>query len=252
MIAIVLVILVVYLFLQGWRATLIPLLAVPVSLVGTFVLFPLFGFSINTLSLFGLVLAIGLVVDDAIVVVEGVERHIEEGLAPKDAALKAMEEISGPVIGIALVLSAVFVPTAFIPGITGRLYQQFAVTIAISVILSAFNALTLSPALGRAAAAAESNASRGLLRRFFDWFNRVFERATDGYVRWSGVLIRKSALSWSLLLAIRRRCWLLRAVECPSAFCRTRTRATSTSIVQLPNAASLERTTRSPLTWKKS
>ncbi len=126
---------------------MIPLLAVPVSLVGTFVLFPLFGFSINTLSLFGLVLAIGLVVDDAIVVVEGVERHIEEGLTPKNAALKAMEELSGPVVGIALVLSAVFVPTAFIPGITGRLYQQFAVTIAISVLLSAFNALTLSPAL---------------------------------------------------------------------------------------------------------
>ena len=146
-IALVLVILVVYIFLQGWRATLIPLLAVPVSLVGTFALFPLFGFSINTLSLFGLVLAIGLVVDDAIVVVEGVERHIEEGMTPKDAALKAMEELSGPVVGIALVLSAVFVPTAFIPGITGRLYQQFAVTIAISVLLSAFNALTLSPAL---------------------------------------------------------------------------------------------------------
>src|SRR5580693_2016145 len=136
-IAIVLVLIVVFVFLQGWRATLIPLLAVPVSLVGTFIFFPLFG----------LVLAIGLVVDDAIVVVEAVERHIEDGLAPKAAALKAMEEISGPVIGIALVLSAVFVPTAFIPGITGRLYQQFAVTIAISVILSAFNALTLSPAL---------------------------------------------------------------------------------------------------------
>src|SRR5213594_1363522 len=147
LIAIVLVTLVVYLFLQGWRATMIPLLAVPVSLIGTFVLFPAFGFSINTLSLFGLVLAIGLVVDDAIVVVEAVERHIEEGLAPKAAAIKAMDEISGPVVGIALVLSAVFIPTAFIPGITGRLYQQFAVTIAISVILSAFNALTLSPAL---------------------------------------------------------------------------------------------------------
>src|SRR6201997_3913524 len=147
LIAIVLVILVVYLFLQDWRATFIPLLAVPVSLIGTFILFPLFGFSINTLSMFGLVLAIGLVVDDAIVVVEGVQRHIEEGLNPKDAARKAMDELSGPVIGIALVLSSVFVPTAFIPGITGRLYQQFAVTIAIAVILSAFNALTLSPAL---------------------------------------------------------------------------------------------------------
>src|SRR5579871_2422973 len=147
LIAIVLVTIVVYIFLQGWRATLIPLLAVPVSLIGTFVFFPAFGFSINTLSLFGLVLAIGLVVDDAIVVVEAVERHIEDGLAPKEAALRAMQEISGPVVGIALVLSAVFIPTAFIPGITGRLYQQFAVTIAISVILSAFNALTLSPAL---------------------------------------------------------------------------------------------------------
>src|SRR5262245_13412580 len=147
LIAIGLVIVVVYIFLQGWRATLIPLLAVPVSLVGTFVLFPVFGFSINTLSLFGLVLAIGLVVDDAIVVVEAVEHHIEEGMSPKDATLKAMEEISGPVVGIALVLSAVFIPTAFIPGITGRLYQQFALTIAISVLLSAFNALTLSPAL---------------------------------------------------------------------------------------------------------
>src|SRR5580700_4111609 len=146
-IAVVLVIAVVYVFLQGWRATLIPLLAVPVALIGTFVFFPLFGVSVNTLSLFGLVLAIGLVVDDAIVVVEAVERHIEDGMTPKEAAVKAMEELSGPVIGIALVLSAVFVPTAFIPGITGRLYQQFAVTIAISVILSAFNALTLSPAL---------------------------------------------------------------------------------------------------------
>ena len=146
-IAIVLVAIVVYLFLQSWRATLIPLLAVPVSLIGTFVFFPLFGFSVNTLSLFGLVLAIGLVVDDAIVVVEAVQRKIEEGLDPKTASLKAMEEISGPLVGIALVLATVFVPTIFIPGITGRLYQQFAATIAISVILSAFNALTLSPAL---------------------------------------------------------------------------------------------------------
>src|SRR5258705_9145977 len=145
-IALALVIFVVYLFLQDWRATLIPTLAVPVSLIGTFVLFPLFGFSINTLSMLGLVLAIGLVVDDAIVVVEGVQRHIEEGLDPKDAARKAMEELSGPVVGIALVLAAVFGPTAFIPGITCRLYQQFALTIAISVLLSAFNCLTLRPA----------------------------------------------------------------------------------------------------------
>ena len=145
--ALALVMLVVFIFLQGWRAALIPLFAVPVSLVGTFALFPLLGFSINTLSLFGLVLAIGLVVDDAIVVVEAVEHHIEEGMSPKDATLKAMEEVSGPVVAIALILSAVFLPTVFIPGITGRLYQQFAVTIAISVLISAFNALTSSPAL---------------------------------------------------------------------------------------------------------
>src|SRR5881409_3946663 len=187
-IAILLVIFVIYIFLQDWRATLIPLLAVPVSLVGTFVFFPLFGFSINTLSLFGLVLAIGLVVDDAIVVVEAVERHIEAGLAPKAAALKAMEEISGPLVGIALVLSAVFVPTVFIPGITGRLYQQFAVTIAISVVLSAFNALTLSPALS-ALLLKPRRESHGLLRRFFDGFNRLFARATNGYLRLSGALI---------------------------------------------------------------
>src|SRR5436190_2201639 len=198
-IAIILVIIVVYIFLQGWRATLIPLLAVPVSLVGTFMFFPIFGFSVNTLSLFGLVLAIGLVVDDAIVVVEAVERHIEEGLGPKAAALKAMEEISGPVVGIALVLSAVFIPTAFIPGITGRLYQQFAVTIAISVILSAFNALTLSPALA-ALLLRPKTESRGPLRRFFDWFNRQFGRATDGYVRWSGALIRKSGVALVMLV----------------------------------------------------
>src|SRR5580698_5041421 len=199
-IAIGLVILVVYIFLQGVRATLIPLLAVPVSLVGTFLFFPLFGFTINTLSLFGLVLAIGLVVDDAIVVVEGVERHIEEDLRPKEAAFKAMEELSGPVIGIALVLSAVFVPTAFIPGITGRLYQQFAVTIAISVILSAFNALTLSPALS-ALLLRPRTESRGPLGAFFRWFNRMFERATNGYVRVSGALLRKSAIVFILLAA---------------------------------------------------
>src|SRR5208282_5419126 len=194
LIAIVLVIIVVYIFLQGWRATLIPLLAVPVSLVGTFIFFPAFGFSINTLSLFGLVLAIGLVVDDAIVVVEAVERHIENGVAPKEAAFRAMEEISGPVIGIALVLSAVFVPTAFIPGITGRLYQQFAVTIAISVILSAFNALSLSPALA-ALILKPKVESKGLLARFFGWFNRMFGLATEKYVSLSGVLIRRSVVA---------------------------------------------------------
>ena len=240
-IALILVILVVYLFLQGWRSTLIPLLAVPVSLVGTFVLFPLFGFSINTLSLFGLVLAIGLVVDDAIVVVEGVERHIEEGMTPKAAALKAMEELSGPVVGIALVLSAVFVPTAFIPGITGRLYQQFAVTIAISVLLSAFNALTLSPALA-ALLLRPKEPSRGLLRRFFDWFNRVFARATDGYVRWSGVLVQKTIVV-VVLLAIFGIAAVFFANRVPTSFLPDEDQGYAFVNVQLPNGASLERTT---------
>jgi HAE1 family hydrophobic/amphiphilic exporter-1 len=239
-IAVVLVILVVYLFLQDWRATLIPLLAVPVSLVGTFVFFPLFGFSINTLSMFGLVLAIGLVVDDAIVVVEGVQRHIEEGLAPKDAARKAMEELSGPVIGIALVLSSVFVPTAFIPGITGRLYQQFAVTIAISVVLSAFNALTLSPALAGLLLRPKKE-SRGLLRRFFDWFNRMFERTTHGYVRLSGVLIRKSVLALVALLAFGGA-GLFFGSRVPSSFLPDEDQGYLFVNMQLPNAASLERT----------
>jgi HAE1 family hydrophobic/amphiphilic exporter-1 len=240
-IALALVILVVYLFLQSWRSTLIPLLAVPVSLIGTFIFFPLFGFSVNTLSLFGLVLAIGLVVDDAIVVVEGVERHIEEGLSPKDAALKAMEELSGPVVGIALVLSAVFVPTAFIPGITGRLYQQFAVTIAISVILSAFNALTLSPALA-ALLLRPKEPSRGLLQRFFDWFNRRFEQATDGYVRWSGVLVRKTAVVLVLLLAFCIAAGFF-AHLVPSSFLPDEDQGYAYINLQLPNGASLERTT---------
>src|SRR5437870_1879524 len=241
LIALALVILVVYLFLQGWRATLIPLLAVPVSLVGTFVLFPVFGFSINTLSLFGLVLAIGLVVDDAIVVVEGVERHIEEGLTPKKAALKAMEELSGPVVGIALVLSAVFVPTAFIPGITGRLYQQFAVTVAISVLLSAFNALTLSPAL--AALLLRPRApSRGLLRRFFDWFNRIFERATEGYVRWSAALIRKAVVMVVLLVAFGMGAGFF-ASRVPSSFLPDEDQGYAFLNLRRPSGASLERTT---------
>jgi HAE1 family hydrophobic/amphiphilic exporter-1 len=241
LIALALVILVVYIFLQGWRATLIPLLAVPVSLIGTFVLFPLFGFSINTLSLFGLVLAIGLVVDDAIVVVEGVERHIEEGMTPKNAALQAMEELSGPVVGIALVLSAVFVPTAFIPGITGRLYQQFAVTIAISVLLSAFNALTLSPALA-ALLLRPKKQSAGLLRRFFDWFNRTFERATDGYVRLSAVLIRKTVVLIVLLIGVSAAAYFF-ANRVPSSFLPDEDQGYAYVNLQLPNGASLERTT---------
>jgi HAE1 family hydrophobic/amphiphilic exporter-1 len=240
LIAIGLVIMVVYLFLQGWRATLIPLLAVPVSLVGTFVFFPLFGFSVNTLSLFGLVLAIGLVVDDAIVVVEAVERHIEEGMAPKDAALKAMEEISGPVVGIALVLSAVFIPTAFIPGITGRLYQQFAVTIAISVLLSAFNALSLSPALA-ALLLRPKKVSRGLLRTFFDQFNRLFEHATNGYVRVCAALIRKSAVALIMLVGFGVGAWFFSS-KVPSSFLPDEDQGYLYINLQLPSAASTERT----------
>src|SRR5579862_2998504 len=240
LIAIGLVVVVVYIFLQGWRATLIPLLAVPVSLVGTFAFFPLFGFSINTLSLFGLVLAIGLVVDDAIVVVEAVERHIEDGLTPKAAAFKAMEEITGPVIGIALVLSAVFVPTAFIPGITGRLYQQFAVTIAISVILSAFNALSLSPALS-ALLLKPRTSSRGPLAAFFGGFNRVFASATEWYVRACGFLIRKSAIALILLAAFAAfAAWF--GSKVPSSFLPDEDQGYLYVNAQLPTAASLQRT----------
>ena len=239
-IAIVLVLIVVFVFLQGWRATLIPLLAVPVSLVGTFIFFPLFGFSVNTLSLFGLVLAIGLVVDDAIVVVEAVERHIEDGLAPKAAALKAMEEISGPVIGIALVLSAVFVPTAFIPGITGRLYQQFAVTIAFSVILSAFNALSLSPALAALLLRPKTSAG-GPLKGFFGWFNRGFANATEWYVRVCGFLVRKTAIAIVLLVAFAIGAgWFGNKV--PASFLPDEDQGYLYVNVQLPIAASLERT----------
>jgi HAE1 family hydrophobic/amphiphilic exporter-1 len=238
--ALLLVTIVVYIFLQGWRASLIPLLAVPVSLIGTFILFPLFGFSINTLSLFGLVLAIGLVVDDAIVVVESVERHIGEGLAPKDAALKAMQEVAGPVVAIALILAAVFVPTIFIAGITGRLYQQFALTIAISVILSAFNALTLSPALA-ALLLKHRVPTHGPLARFFDWFNRVFGRVTDKYVHWSEGLIHWSGLSL-VLLAVVAALALFIGGRLPSSFLPEEDQGYMFVNVQLPNAASLPRT----------
>jgi len=238
--ALILVIIVVFLFLQGWRATLIPLCAVPVSLVGTFAFFPLFGFSINTLSLFGLVLAIGLVVDDAIVVVEAVEHHIEKGLSPKDATIKAMQEVSGPVVAIALILAAVFVPTAFIPGITGRLYQQFAVTIAISVIISAFNALTLSPALS-ALLLKPRKKGTGYLQKFYDWFNRVFGKATDGYVGLCGVAIRKSMISIGMLVIVSFVVVIL-GKGLPGSFLPEEDQGYQFAVVQLPNAASLQRT----------
>ncbi len=195
-----LVALVVFLFLQSWRATLIPLIAVPVSLIGTFALFPMLGFSLNTLSLFGLVLAIGLVVDDAIVVVEAVERHIEEGSSPKDATLAAMKEVTAPVVSVAVILAAVFIPMAFMRGITGLLNKQFALTIAVSVLISAFNALTLSPALSALLLRPRTEA-RGVLARFFAVFNRWFGRATDGYVKASGFLARKAIVGVGILVA---------------------------------------------------
>ena len=237
--ALVLVIIVVYIFLQGLRATLIPLLAVPVSLIGTFVVFPMLGFSINTLSLFGLVLAIGLVVDDAIVVVEAVEHNIEHGLSPHDATVKAMEEVSGPVIAIALILAAVFVPTAFVPGITGQLYKQFAVTIAISVLFSAFNALTLSPALS-AMLLRPKKEVRGPLGAFFRWFNKVFGRATDGYVNWCHHLIKKAGFAF-LLLGL---CVLIAAFfgkRIPQSFLPDEDQGYFYAGLQLPDASSLQR-----------
>src|SRR5512139_2984692 len=238
--ALVLVIIVVFIFLQGWRATLIPLLAVPVSLVGTFALFPLFGFSINTLSLFGLVLAIGLVVDDAIVVVEAVEHHIEHGMAPKEAALKAMEEVSGPVIAIAIILSAVFIPTAFIPGITGRLNQQFAITIAVSVIISAFNALTLSPALS-ALLLRPKKKSSGLLQKLFAGFNKGFRRATNGYVGVCRFLVHKGAFAMLLLVGAIALAGIF-GKSIATSFLPDEDQGYAYAGLQLPDTASLQRT----------
>ena len=217
--AVALVIIVVFVFLQNWRATLIPLLTVPVSLVGAFMFFPLLGFSINVLSLLGLVLAIGIVVDDAIVVVEAVMHHIEHGMAPKEATIKAMEEVSGPVIAIGLILAAVFVPVGFMGGITGLLYQQFAITIAISVLLSVVNALTLSPALA-ALLLKPATGKKSLLTPFYNGFNRVFGWTTDRYVSFAGILARKMfrSLAFIGVLMLRRpSCWSSgsRAASCP-------------------------------------
>jgi len=238
--ALLLVTLVVFLFLQNWRATLIPMLAVPVSLIGTFVLFPLLGFSINSLSLFGLVLAIGLVVDDAIVVVEAVERHIEEGSSPREATLKAMREVSGPVVAIALILAAVFIPAGVLGGIQGRLNQQFAITIAVSVLISAFNALTLSPALS-ALLLRPRPARKGLLARAFGRFNEGFERTTALYVRMSHGIVRKPLLGLGVLLLLAGAAGVL-GKRLPSSFLPQEDYGYFLMNVQLPPAASLERT----------
>src|SRR3989442_8547936 len=191
--ALILVTLVVYIFLQNVRASIVPLLTVPVSIVGPFIFFPLLGFSVNTLAMFGLVLALGIVVDDAIVVVEAVMHHIEHGLSPRDATRQAMKEVSAPVIGIALILSAVFVPVAFLGGLTGRMYQQFALTIAISRLLSAFSALSLSPALS-AMLLKPAKPMRGPLGAFFRGFNRVFDWITGRYVGVARILVRRAVL----------------------------------------------------------
>jgi HAE1 family hydrophobic/amphiphilic exporter-1 len=238
--AVILVILVVFLFLQDWRATLIPLLTVPVSLIGTFMVFPLLGFSVNVLSLLGLVLAIGLVVDDAIVVVEAVMHHIEHGLSPKEATRKAMKEVAGPVVAIAVILAAVFVPVAMTGGITGRLYQQFAITIAISVAFSAFNALTLSPALASILLKPKKE-SKGLLARFFSAFNRVFDRFTNGYIKTAGFFARKLLITGLILGAIVLVTVAL-GKKIPAGFVPEEDQGYFLMAVQLPDAASLQRT----------
>ena len=238
--ALILVILVVFIFLQGWRATLIPALAVPVSLIGTFAFFPLLGFSLNTIALMGLVLAIGIVVDDAIVVVEAVEHHIGQGMTPKEATLKAMEEVTGPVVATTLSLAAVFIPTIFIPGITGRLYQQFAITIAVSVIISSFNALTLTPALS-ALLLKPKKESRGPLSRFYRWFNDVFGRTTNGYVSWCGTFIRKAGMSLLFLALVAGLAGLLGG-RLPGGFLPEEDQGYMYAGVQLPDASSLQRT----------
>lgn len=246
--AVALVVLVVIIFLQTWRASIIPLVAVPVSIIGAFAVLLGFGFSINTLSLFGLVLSIGIVVDDAIVVVENVERNIQAGLNPRDATVQAMKEVSGPIIAIALVLCAVFVPIAFVSGLSGQFYRQFALTIAISTVISAFNSLTLSPALAAALLkphdAPKDALTRGMDKifgRFFGWFNRVFGRASHGYERGvKGVLGRKSiALVVYALLAVAA-VFVFKSV--PSGFVPGQDKQYLVGFAQLPDAASLDRT----------
>jgi HAE1 family hydrophobic/amphiphilic exporter-1 len=238
--AVLLVILVVFIFLQDWRATLIPLLTVPVSLISTFIIFPMLGFSVNVLSLLGLVLAIGLVVDDAIVVVEAVMHNIEHGLDPKEATKKAMKEVGGPVVAIALILAAVFVPVAFAGGITGRLYQQFAITIAISVLFSAFNALTLSPALS-ALILKPKKESKGLLQKFFNGFNRLFDKFTLGYTGVAGLVAKKSIRSLIIIGIIGGFTGIL-GKAIPGGFVPEEDEGYYLINIQLPDAASLERT----------
>ncbi len=238
--ALILVTLVVFIFLQNIRATIIPLLTIPVSLIGTFIFFPVLGFSVNTLSMFGLVLAIGIVVDDAIVVVEAVIHHLEHGKEPKEATIKAMEEVSAPVIGIALILSAVFVPVALLGGLVGSMYKQFALTIAISVLLSAFNALSLTPALCALLLKAP-RPMRGPLGIFFRGFNKVFEVSTTGYVSVSRLLVRRGILTIGIVAVVAVGAGLFARVI-PAGFIPDEDQGIFGVNVQLPPGASLERT----------
>src|SRR5262249_20151052 len=240
--AIALVVLVVFVFLQNWRATLIPLLTVPVSIVGTFALFPALGFSINMTSMFGLVLAIGIVVDDAIVVVEAVQLNIDRGMKPREATIQAMHEVSGPVVAIAFILGAVFIPVAFLGGISGQIYRQFALTIAVSVLLSAFNALSLSPALS-ALILRPKTESRGPLARFFALFNRAFDWTTRGYLAGVKGLIRKSAFALvALAVFFVAVGGLFKTL--PTGFLPDEDQGVFFAAVRLPDGASLERNQR--------
>ena len=238
--AVVLVILVVFIFLQSWRATLIPLLTVPVSVIGTFAVFPLLGFSINITSMFGLVLAIGIVVDDAIVVVEAVQRHIDEGMSARDATIAAMNEVSAPVVAIAFILAAVFIPVAFIGGISGQIYKQFALTIAVSVLISAFSALSLSPALSSLLLRPQKQTG-GLLGRGFRTFNRFFDWTNRKYMSNVGFLIRRSAFALVALLAfILVTGGLFRSL--PAGFLPNEDQGAFFVSIRLPDGASTERT----------
>jgi hydrophobe/amphiphile efflux-1 (HAE1) family protein len=241
-IAIGLVILVVFLFLQNWRATLIPLLAVPVSILGTLALFPILGFNINITSMFGLVLAIGIVVDDAIVVVEAVQHNIDNGMSSRDATIKAMHEVSGPVVAIAAILGAVFIPMAFLGGISGQIYRQFALTIAASVLISAFNALSLSPAMS-ALLLRPAGQSRGIVARLFGWFNRAFDWTTNKYLAGVRGFIRRSALAVVALLAFMFAAGVL-FKNLHAGFLPDEDQGVFFGAVRLPDGASLERTQR--------
>ncbi len=241
-IALLLVVFVIFVFLQSWRATIIPLLAVPVSLIGTFASFIILDFSINTLTLFAMVLAIGLVVDDAIVVIENVEHHMESGLTPVDATERAMDEVQGPVVAIAFVLAAVFVPVAFLGGMTGILYKQFALTIAISMALSAFVALTLTPALcAMILKPHDPNASQGILDKFFDWFNRAFDFSKNKYVHAVAAMIGHSKISFLMLLVICIATGVM-YTRMPSTFVPEEDQGYCMISVSLPEGTSLNHT----------